>query len=158
MFLVLMFLISGCIGGSMEVKKGDFVKVHYTGKLDNGDVFDSSEGKEPLEFEAGAGQMIEGFDTAVIGMKVGEKKTITLEPEKAYGEIRDDLIQDVDMSRFGEQEVKVGDDITAYTVEGYPIQGVVLEVSDQGAKVDFNHKLAGKKLIFDIEIVDIEKQ
>ena len=141
----------------MEVKIGDNVKVHYTGKLESGEVFDSSEGREPLEFEVGAGEMIKGFDSAVVGMKVGEKKTVTLEPSDAYGDSREDLIQTVSKNRFGEQAVKAGDKITTYTASGQPIVGTVLEVTDEGAKVDFNHELAGKRLIFDIELVDIER-
>jgi FKBP-type peptidyl-prolyl cis-trans isomerase 2 len=156
-FLILVFLISGCTGGTMEVKNGDVVKVHYTGKLESGEVFDSSEGREPLEFTVGKGEMIKGFDAAVVGMKVEEKKTVTLEPGEAYGEPKEELVQFVSKERFGEQGVKKGDKITAYTSYGQPVVGTILEVTDEGAKVDFNHELAGKRLIFDIELVNIER-
>jgi FKBP-type peptidyl-prolyl cis-trans isomerase 2 len=155
--LALMFFISGCVGGNMEVKEGDIVKVHYTGKLESGNVFDSSEGRDPLEFKAGAGQMIKGFDAAVIGMEVGEKKTVEIEPEDAYGQSSDELIQVVNKDRVGDQEVKVGDTLTAFTPTGAPVTGVILEITEEGIKVDFNHELAGKKLIFDIELVDIKR-
>ncbi|MBR9707458.1 MAG: peptidylprolyl isomerase, partial [Candidatus Diapherotrites archaeon] len=128
------------------VEKDDFVKVHYKGTLGDGSVFDSSEGREPLAFQVGAGQMIKGFDAAVVGMKVGEKKTITMEPADAYGESNADLIKSIGRDQLGEMsEVSIGQVIYANS-SGGSTKGVITAVDDTNVTIDFNHDLAGKAL------------
>jgi FKBP-type peptidyl-prolyl cis-trans isomerase 2 len=150
--ITLIFL--GCVNvEEKKVEVGDNVKVNYTGKLEDGEIFDSSEGREPLKFVAGQGQMIKGFDEAVIGMKKGEKKTITLAPEEAYGEFREDAKITVDKNQLPNFENLV---VGSQLMTNNGATGTIIEKSDQNAIIDFNHKLAGKTLIFDIEIVSIE--
>ena len=136
----------------VEVKEGDKVSVHYTGKLENGEVFDSSVGKEPLAFTAGAGQMIKGFDVAVIGMKVGDKKTITISPTDGYG-VSDPnkvvLFDKNDVPDF--DKMQVGMQVQA----GNGMPGTIISKDEKSLKIDFNHFLAGKTLIFEIEMVSI---
>ena len=144
-------------GGEMAkaVETGDTVSVEYTGTLQTGEQFDSSVGREPLTFEAGAGQMIKGFDAAVIGMQEGEEKTITLQPGEAYGERREELVQDVPLENFGATPT-VGQKIQGSS-NGRRISGVVLDVNDTRARVDFNPELAGKVLIFKLKMLSITK-
>jgi FKBP-type peptidyl-prolyl cis-trans isomerase 2 len=137
-----------------KVKVGDNVSVHYIGKLEDGSVFDSSQGRDPLTFDVGAGQMIKGFDSGVVGMKIGETKTISIVPAEAYGEYNDSYVQEVPISAFGEvSNIQVGMMVSA----GNGAQGTIVAVDENTIKVDFNHKLAGKKLIFDVTIVSINK-
>lgn len=134
------------------VKNGDLIKVDYTGRLKDGTVFDSSIGKEPLEFTAGAGQMIKGFDSAVIGMKVNEKKTVELAPSEAYGEHDETNVITVDANAFANfSTIQKGVVVSASN----GARGVVIERTDKNAVIDFNHELAGKTLIFEITIVSI---
>lgn len=140
----------------MAIKKGDGVKVEYTGTLDDGTVFDSSEkhGK-PLEFEAGAGQLIKGFDDAVIGMKKGEEKTIRIEPNEAYGELREDLVKKVLKEQLPkEQEPKEGMVLIVSLPNGHQIPAVIIEADEKDVTVDLNHPLAGKALNFKIKVVE----
>lgn len=130
---------------------GDTVAVHYTGTLDSGEVFDSSLEKEPLSFVLGSDQMIPGFDTAIHGMKVGDSKTVRLEPKDAYGEHRDDLIIEFPIAQL---PAGVTDGATVVSGSGYP--GVVLDVTDEAFKVDFNPRLAGQALTFEIRLVSIQ--
>jgi FKBP-type peptidyl-prolyl cis-trans isomerase 2 len=140
---------------SEEVKSGDNISVHYTGKLENGEVFDSSVGKEPLAFAAGAGQMIKGFDDAVIGMKIGDKKTITLAPAEAYGEANPEAIITVDAKELPNfEELKVGMELASSN----GARGKITSKTDTNAVIDFNHALAGKTLIFELELVSIENK
>lgn len=137
----------------MTAKVGDTVKVDYTGTLTDGTVFDSSVGKTPLEFTVGAGQMIKGFDNAVLGMKVGQNKTVVLPPEDAYGAYREDLVVAVDKSQMGAAAnatvgQKLYDNGTGATV-------VVVAVNATTVTVDTNHSLAGKTLKFDIKLVSV---
>ena len=137
-------------------KKGDKVSVHYTGKLTDGTVFDSSEGREPLSFELGAGQMIAGFDAGVNEMAVGDKKTIEIPSSEAYGEKREDLIFDVPKNQLPEElDPQVGVKLWAQTASGQPAQVEIVEVKDEAVVIDSNHELAGKDLIFDVELVSI---
>ncbi len=141
----------------MEVKKGSKVKIHYTGSLDDGRVFDSSEGKDPLEFEAGSGKVIKGFDAAVMGMKKDEEKEVKLKPEDAYGERNDELKQKVPKEKINiPGEIKPGMTLAVTSPDGqqFPVQ--VLEVEDENIVIDLNHPLAGQNLNFKIKIVDIE--
>jgi FKBP-type peptidyl-prolyl cis-trans isomerase 2 len=139
-----------------KIKNGDTVSVNYTGKLNDGSVFDSSmvEGREPLIATLGEGRLIRGFENGLIGMQVGESKTITLEPSEAYGDIREDLIVDVPRSSMPES-VQVGEILQGQTNAG-PINVRVLEISDDFVKIDGNHPLAGKQLIFELEVVNIQ--
>lgn len=138
-------------------QKNNVVKVHYTGRLTSGEQFDSSEGREPLEFTVGAGQMIQGFDLAVEGMALNEKKTVNLEPEQAYGPVFDQLISDVEKKNLPEgMEVSVGQDLYATAPDGQQTRVKVTNVTDTHITVDANHPLAGKELVFDIEVVEIK--
>ena len=137
-------------------KKGDIVKVHYKGKLTSGEQFDSSEGRSPLEFTVGAGQMIAGFDEAIPGMNVGEKKTITISPENAYGEKNEDAIIAFPKANIpADMKLEPGMKLQLRNEAGRPVPVVVTEVKDDVVILDANHELAGKELIFDIELVDI---
>lgn len=139
-------------------EKGDTVKVNYRGTLDDGSQFDSSYDRgQPLEFTVGSGQMISGFDAAVEGMKVGEKKTVRLEAVDAYGEPSDDMV-----ATFSKDEVpdfdslEVGDTVTLSTSGGSTVGAKVTGKTDDTVTVDANHELAGKPLTFEIELVEVE--
>lgn len=139
-----------------EAKQGDQVKVHYTGTLTSGEQFDSSAGRAPLEFTVGAGQMIKGFDAAVPGMKVGDKKTITIAPEDAYGERSDEAIIPFPASNVPpDMKLDVGMQLTLSNEMGQPFPVVVMEIREDMIMLDANHSLAGQTLIFDIELVEI---
>ena len=137
-----------------QVKKGQFVQVHYTGRLEDGTIFDSSEGRQPLEFQAGSGQVIPGFDSAVLDMAVDDEKKINIPADEAYGQPRDDLKRDFPVSMLGEQQVAEGQNLWFNTPQG-PIQGKVLDLGEENFTVDFNHPLAGKDLEFDIKLVGV---
>ena len=139
-----------------QVKAGDVVKVHYTGKLTTGEQFDSSVGREPLEFTVGAGQMIKGFDDAMPGMAVGEKKTINIAPEDAYGPRVDEAIIEFPKTNVPpEMELLPGMQLTLSNQMGQPVPVIVVEVLDDVVILDANHFLAGQELVFDIELVEI---
>lgn len=139
-----------------QAKNGDKVKVHYTGKLMNGEQFDSSAGREPLEFTVGAGQMIKGFDTAIPGMVPGDKKTINIPASEAYGERSEEAIIQFPKSNIpADMELAPGMQLTLSNQYGQPVPVVVLEVKDDVVVMDANHFLAGKELVFDIELVEI---
>lgn len=138
-----------------QIKNGDSVSVNYTGKLEDGTVFDTSiqEGRTPLTAKLGQGQLIKGFESGLIGMSVGEKKTVEIEPSEAYGQINEMLIQEVPKDKVPDG-VKVGDQLQGQNERG-PFQVVVKEIKDSSVVLDMNHPLAGKKLIFDLEVVSI---
>lgn len=139
-----------------EAKKGDKVKVHYTGKLTDGSVFDTSQDREPLEFELGAGMMIAGFDKAVTGMKVGDKKTAELSAEEAYGQKNDEMVVEVPKAQLPEDlKPEVGQQLGMQQPNGQNIPVVVTKVEEETIEIDANHPLAGKDLVFDIELVEI---
>ena len=133
------------------VKKGDKIKVTYTGYLEDGSVFDSNEGKDALSFEVGAGQVIKGFDDAVVGMKVGENKSITIKPEEAYGERHEEMVIKIPKNQFQGEEVKEGMMVSSNT----GMQATVVAVNENDVTLDFNFPLAGKTLKFDIKIAAI---
>jgi len=137
-------------------QQGDTVKIHYTGTLDDGTVFDSSEGRDPLEFTLGSGQVIAGFDEGVTGMSVGEKKSITIPPEKAYGERNEEMIIQVPSSQVpADLDPQVGQKLQMSGPQGQMIVVEVVEVGDEAITLDANPPLAGKTLNFDIELVAI---
>ncbi len=139
-----------------EAKKGDLVKVNYTGKLTNGEVFDSSEGREPLEFTVGAGQMIVGFDAAIPGMKVGDKKTINISAEEGYGPKNEEMVFDFPKDRIpADMKLELGMQLSMNNGEGQMMPVTVVGVSEESIKLDANHFLAGKELVFDVELVSI---
>ena len=140
------------------VKEGDIACVHYTGKLESGEVFDSSKSRDPLEFAVGSGQLIKGFDRAVVGMKKGDKKNIHLEPAEAYGERDEKRMQNVPKNMLPkEPEPKEGMMLTIKTPTGQMFPAKIEKVEKETVVIDFNHPLAGKKLNFEIELVDIKE-
>lgn len=140
-----------------EAKNGDKVKVHYTGKLINGMEFDSSAGREPLEFTVGAGQMIKGFDAAIPGMKVGDKKTIEIPPQEAYGERSEEAMVEFPKENIPEDlKMEVGMQLSLRDQAGRPIPVVVKEIREEVVVLDANHFLAGETLVFDIELMEID--
>ena len=141
----------------MTVEKGDQVKVDYTGSLDDGTVFDSSEGKTPLEFEAGTGKVIKGFDEAVIGMKKGEEKEVKIESGDAYGPRNPALTQTVPKDRLPPQELKPGMMLLLKSPDGQSFPAKIEEINNDGAVIDLNHPLAGKDLNFKIKVIEISK-
>jgi peptidylprolyl isomerase len=141
------------------VKSGDQVAVHYTGRLTTGEQFDSSQGREPLEFTVGAGQMIPGFDAGVVGMTIGDKKTINIAPEDAYGEWSDENTIPFPKENLPEDmQVEKGMQLTMRTQDGHPFPVTVHDFNDTEVILDANHMLAGKELVFDIEMVSINGQ
>jgi peptidylprolyl isomerase len=139
-----------------KARKGDTVKVHYTGKLDDGTVFDSSENREPLEFKIGEGQVIAGFDEAVVGMDKGESKTVRITAENAYGPHRQEMVVEVDRDRLpADREPKKGDLWQIHRDNDEPIVVLIADVDDSKVTLDANHPLAGKDLIFDIRVEEI---
>jgi FKBP-type peptidyl-prolyl cis-trans isomerase 2 len=150
---------SGGNGGSAmnveKVESGDKVAVEYRGTLEDGAQFDASEGRGPLEFTAGAGQMIKGFDNAVIGMALNEEKTITMQASEAYGETDPGRIQEIPKSQINDADsLQIGMSVTS---QGTGVNGIVTEIRDDVIVIDFNHRLAGKPLTFWIKVVKIEK-
>lgn len=140
-----------------QVKQGDKVKVHYHGRLTDGTTFDSSEGRTPLEFEVGSGAVIPGFDNGVMGMSVGDKKTINIPADEAYGQRVAELVMDFPKDRFPEEmEPEVGMQLMMNNGAGQQFPVVVVDVKDDTVTLDANHQLAGQDLVFDIELVDIE--
>ena len=138
------------------VDNGIFVCVAYTGTLENGEVFDTSEGRLPLEFQTGAGQLIRGFEDAVMGMSMNEKKEFTLEPEDAYGMREENQVHVFPRSELPESvEPKVGDTMTFSTPEGQQIPAKLIKMDAENLTFDLNHPLAGKSLTFAIEVVGI---
>ncbi len=139
-----------------QVKSGDKVKVHYHGRLVNGETFDSSEGRSPLEFEVGSGMVIKGFDDGVTGMAVGDKKTINIPVDEAYGPKNEEMLIEMPKDRFPkEMEIEIGMPLSMSNGSGQNFQVVVTEVKEDAVVLDANHPLAGQDLIFDLELVEI---
>ena len=142
-----------------KVEKNLFVSVDYKGTLDNGEVFDTSEGRQPLEFQVGASQLIKGFEDQVMGMSLNEKKTFTLTPENAYGVRDDSLKRSFARSNLPpEMKPEIGQIIGLQTQNGQHLPATIIEVNDENITVDINHPLAGQSLTFEIEIVGISDQ
>jgi peptidylprolyl isomerase len=156
MILLATMLASGC-GGTAVAKDGDTVKVHYTGTLEDGTVFDTSLERDPLEFTLGQGQLIPGFEQAVTGMKVGESKTVNIPADQAYGPHRDELVLEMERSQFPEDiDPEVGQRLQMQQTDGGIVIVTVTDVSETTVTIDANHILAGKNLTFEIELVGIE--
>jgi FKBP-type peptidyl-prolyl cis-trans isomerase 2 len=141
-----------------QVKENNTVKVNYTGKLSDGQIFDSSEGKEPIEFTLGQGQLIPGFEKGLIDMKLNEKKTITIPKDEAYGDVNKDLIQEVKKTELPQDMApEVGMGLVSKSPDGQEMNLMVVEVREETIVIDGNHPLAGKELVFDLEVLAITK-
>lgn len=139
-----------------EAKSGDTVSIHYTGRLEDGTVFDTSEDRDPLEFTLGEGNVISGFEEAVEGMEEGQSKTASISSEQAYGQRRDDLVLSVAKDQLPpDLDPEVGQRLQMQAGDGQTFQVVISEVEDESVEVDANHPLAGEDLTFDIELVEI---
>jgi peptidylprolyl isomerase len=139
-----------------KAKDGDTVKVHYTGTLKNGEVFDTSEEKEPLEFTLGEGQLIPGFEKAVVGMDVGDSTKVDIPTDEAYGEAREDLVINVPKDQLPEGVTpEVGMQLQVNQPNGQPVPVRITKVGDTDLILDANHPLAGEDLTFDIELVEV---
>jgi peptidylprolyl isomerase len=139
-----------------QVKKGDKVKVHYHGRLTNGETFDTSEGREPLEFEVGGGMVIKGFDDGVTGMAVGDKKTVNITFDEAYGPRNPDMIIEMPKERFPkDMDIELGMPLGMNDGQGQQFQVTIVEIKEDVVLLDANHPLAGEDLIFDLELVEI---
>jgi peptidylprolyl isomerase len=140
-----------------EIKSGDVVRIHYTGKFTDGTPFDTSDGREPLEFTVGAGQIIPGLERNIAGMQAGEKQTVTVPAAEAYGPRDEERIQAIPRSAIPEGlDVDVGTRLQANTSEGRPLSLTVVDLDDSSVTVDANHPLAGRDLVFDIEVVEVK--
>ncbi len=137
-------------------QNGDTVRIHYTGRLTSGEVFDSSDGGDPLEFQVGAGQVIPGFDAGVRGMSVGDKKSIEIEPDDAYGPRVDALVNSISREgiNLGEMQPEVGMNLIMQIADDQQIPVTITDVTDTHITLDANHPLAGEKLIFEVERVE----
>ena len=139
-------------------KLGDTVRVHYTGKLDNGVPFDSSAGADPLEFELGSGRLIPGFEEAVVGMSPGESKTVKIPPEKAYGKYREDRVFNVDKKDLPEEVVpQEGMVLEVCVPNGTVVPVQITEIAGSTVTLDANHPLSEQTLTFEIDLVEIVK-
>lgn len=139
-----------------QVKSGDTVRVHYHGKLTNGTTFDSSEGREPLEFTVGSGQVIKGFDDAMLEMTIGDKKTVNIPVENAYGQRSDEMLMEYPMSEFpADMKAEVGMELHMSDNMGNVFPVIIAEVKEDKVVLDANHPLAGEDLVFEIELVSI---
>lgn len=136
------------------IQRGNKVKVHYTGKIGE-EIFDSSEGKEPIEFTLGSQEVIAGFENAIIGKNVGDKVTVTISPEEGYGDLRDDLIISVEKSQVP-ADVQIGHTLQGVNPDGMPFNVTVSEIQEDMVILDANHPLAGKTLEFEIEVVSFQ--
>jgi FKBP-type peptidyl-prolyl cis-trans isomerase 2 len=139
-----------------QVQQGDKVRVHYQGKLRSGETFDSSEGRDPLEFTVGSGQVIKGFDEGVKGMQVGDKRIVEIPVGDAYGEKSEDMIIEFPKSQFPEDmSPQIGQQLMMSNGSGQSFPVTIMEVQEESVLLDANHPLAGQDLIFDIELVEI---
>ncbi len=148
----------GQLQNNDQAKSGDKVQVHYTGKLEDGSVFDTSQGREPLEFTLGEGQVIPGFEKAVEGMTPGESKTTQIPAEEAYGPRRSEMIMEIDRNQFPSNiQPEVGQQLQVRQPNGEGFAVTITEVNDNTVTLDTNHPLAGQDLTFDIQLVEIEE-
>jgi len=137
-------------------KKGDTVRVHYTGKLEDGTVFDTSEDGASMEFKVGSGELLKAFEKAVIGMSIGDKKTIKIPMEEAYGPRKEEMVFEYDRARAPENfDAEIGQQLQMYRADGKPVNITVIAKSEKSFTMDCNHALAGKDLIFDVRLEEI---
>ncbi len=137
------------------VKQGDTIRIRYVGRLEDGTVFDSSEGRPPLEFTVGEGELIPGLEQGVIGMNIGETKTITISPELGYGHYMEERVFEMDRKKMpGNFNIEVGLRLQMYRADGMPMMVTVAGISENTLTMDSNHPLAGKTLIFDNTLVE----
>lgn len=140
-----------------EAQNGNTVRVHYTGALEDGTVFDSSQGREPLEFTLGEQRVIPGFEKAVVGMSPGDKKTEKIPAEQAYGPRREDMLLEIDREQLPKEIApEVGLQLQMTTTDGRQVPVKITEVEESKVKLDANHPLAGKDLVFDLELVEVK--
>ncbi len=140
-----------------QVKKGDQIKVHYHGRLTDGTIFDSSAGRQPLEFEVGSGMVIKGFDEGVTGMAVGDKKTISIPADEAYGPRQEEMVIEFPIKNFPPDITpEVGMTLQMHGDNGQELPVVITAINEESITLDANHPLAGKELVFDLELVDIK--
>lgn len=143
-------------GKAPKAKEGDVVRVHYTGRLKDNRIFDTSLDGEPLELTVGAGEVIPGFEQAVIGMEVGDKKTVTIAAEDAYGPYREELVVEIDRGRIpSDLHLEIGQPLVFRQSEGPPIRVLVTDISERSVTLDANHPLAGEDLTFEVQLVEI---
>ena len=141
-----------------QVKKGDTIRVHYHGRLTTGETFDSSEGRQPLEFKVGSGMVIKGFDEGVTDMLIGEKKTIHIPANEAYGAVNEEMIMDFPKDKFpADMKIELGMQLMMNNGSGQQIPVKIIEIKEDVVILDSNHHLAGKDLIFDFDLVEIVK-
>ena len=139
-----------------QANQGDEVQVHYTGKLEDGTIFDSSEDGEPLSFTIGENRVIPGFEEAVTGMEPGDTKTTEVDPEQAYGEHREDMVMEMDHDQIpSEVDPEVGQQLQLRLENGQTVPVLITALGEDTVTIDANHPLAGRTLIFDIEVVDV---
>ena len=139
-----------------QVKQGDTVKVHYTGTFDDGTVFDTSAEREPLQFTIGSGQVIPGFDNAVLNMTLGEKKTVNIPAEEAYGPRSEELVAEVGRDRFpSDLELEIGQQLQVGLADGDQAVVLIVDISETTVKLDANHPMAGMDLNFELELIEI---
>ena len=142
---------------SQTVKAGDAIRVHYNGRFETGEMFDSSEGRDPMAFTVGKGQLIKGFEDAVVGMTEGDTKTVTISPAEAYGERREDAYVDLPKDKKPDElELELGMQIKLVDPQGRTHLGLVDSILEDVVRIDLNHPLAGKTLVFDIHVVGID--
>ena len=165
--VVFAVLLTACSGSDTAsptptrtgAQTGDVVTVQYTGKLEDGTVFNTTVGKEPLKFVIGDGQMIAGFEAAVIGMKPGESKTVTIAPDQAYGAYDDEMVMMINRAELEadlEKEPKKGQKLVVRDPEGHEVTVTVIDITDTTVTLDFNPPLAGKYVTFDIKLLQVE--
>lgn len=141
-----------------EAQVGDVVSVHYTGKLNNGEVFDSSRDRDPMEFTLGQEELLAGFEDGVVGMKPGESRSVTLEPENAFGDRREDLLLKLPKKEFPQNITpSVGLQLKLSNASGNEMTVVVTKVGEESVTLDGNHPLSGQTVVFDIELLEIKE-
>ena len=141
----------------MTVETGNKVTVHYKGTLNDGTIFDSSYERAPLSFTVGSGEMIAGFDSAVVGMTVGETKSFTLQPSEGYGEVNPEAIQKIPLNQFPSDFIpETGTMVEGINTSGQKVRATITEVFEEDVVLDFNHPLAGQEMNFDIEVLECE--
>lgn len=144
------------MGFERHVKVGDRVKIHFTGKLDDGSIFDSSIDKDPLIFKVGNGDIIQGIDEAIVGMKLGQEKVLHVTSDKAYGAIERELIISIEKEKLpGDLEIQIDQELQIPNDDGNPINVRITNITDHTIELDGNHPLAGKNLIFDLKLIEI---